>query len=68
MKCYKCGKEMDDSGRGSVAGLNITFFMHSEDGWSDGYLEKQIGKYKDDVINGGINFCYECWIDSIMGG
>jgi len=62
MKCYKCGKEMTDEHGASVIGVSIV----ARD--SDEFMKKQWGKHHEDASKeDGINICYECWIDTLLG-
>ncbi len=74
MKCSKCGKDMTDKKtKSSVIGVLLTFNVM--EGQSIAFLEKQLGKYciqkGEYTLKSGqakFAFCYECWLDSLMGG
>jgi hypothetical protein len=67
MNCSKCGKEMlnQDYGNESIA-LRFSIDISKRPVCYKEFYEKQLGKY---AKNGKWewNFCYECWLDSLMG-
>ena len=74
LKCYKCGKEVTDRITGqSVVGVQFNAYVDSpndkaEKRYTD-IQKKQWGKYvKDAMRSKGISFCFECYIDALMGG
>ena len=80
MKCYKCQKEMSVNGN-SYIGIQFSQRYGTEEdiikesstvGFEDPFdlkfIRKQWGKYFEDVTSAeGINICFECWIDALLG-
>jgi len=72
MKCDRCGKEMgikEEIGdrvifHSDIVGVSID--SHTDEMSDDDIenMKRQFGKYE---INRSYNFCYECWLDSLMG-
>jgi len=63
--CSRCGKSMTDEHGSSIIGVQIT--VRTEDGVMDmtkDHTKEQLGKYE---LNKEYSFCYECWLDSLMG-
>lgn len=60
--CDKCGKNMQSASGCTVIGVAISF-KHSIEAESE-HIKKQFGKYAE---KNNWNFCYECWLDSLMG-
>lgn len=63
MKCARCDKDMEHKGTGSnfigsSIEVRLGVFGDKE------FYQKQMGKYK---LNHPYNFCWECWLDSLMG-
>ena len=64
--CSKCGKDMTSHRDETIIGVDISLVEVNQDAESKDFAKKQFGKYYKE---GGTNylFCYECWIDSLMG-
>ena len=66
MKCDGCGKEMSpktENGE-TIIGCCIQSKADRMNEEAIEYVQAQFGKYE---LNREYNFCYECWLDSLMG-
>ncbi len=61
MICDKCGKNMKSSSGFNMVGVSLQFYLNVPG--EDEHFKKQFGKYNHKNV---WNFCYECWIDSLM--
>jgi len=69
MKCYKCGKDMDnENGDYTIKGIAVTVQLAGEQRTEENiqYANSQLGKYSD--MRGGcdVAICYECYIDGLF--
>ena len=64
IRCSRCNKLMTHSDGTNLVGLSITFKFGGLDEEYKKFYKKQLGKYAE---NKDYNFCFECWIDSLMG-
>lgn len=62
MKCDRCNKEMTNPEGTTLAGIQIVVRTDTEGDRE--FMQKQLGRYK---FNKEYSFCYECWLDSLMG-
>ena len=60
--CSRCGKNMDDDKGTKLIGSMIT--VKVAEGQDAEFVKRQLGKYR---IGEVYSFCYECWLDSLMG-
>lgn len=64
-KCCKCEKEMCDEDGTTLTGYSLQFYITEDQTESKkAFCKKQLGKYEP---NHSYDFCYECWLDSLMG-
>lgn len=72
MKCERCGKNMTytdsalsvDVATHSIVGTSIIIRCETENKETIERFKEQLGKYS---LNKEYNFCFECWLDSLMG-
>jgi len=68
--CYKCGKVLElPKAKTQFIGTRISILIDAPLPDADlDHIKMLFGKYYDDVKkSNGIDFCHECWIDSLMG-
>jgi len=68
--CYKCGKSLElPKSKGKFIGVHISLMVDVPLPDEDfDHIKNLFGKYYDDMKKlNGIEFCHECWIDSLMG-
>ena len=66
MKCSKCDKEMSRK-EGAYIGICLELKTLGTKNKKDiDWLKKQWGKYYKKNVKYG--FCWQCWLDSLMGG
>ena len=63
--CSKCNRCLTDDKGTTVIGLSISLFGKDLD--KDSAIREQLGKYNTNSNDITFNFCYECWLDSLMG-
>lgn len=63
MRCEKCKKNMDD--KDGISTIGIAISVKCEIAKEIPFMQKQMGKYK---LGKEYNFCFECFIDALMGG
>ena len=61
MNCDKCGKCM--TGENGISIIGISLQLLAQDTPED-FVQAQLGKYE---IGKAYSFCWECWLDSLMG-
>lgn len=63
--CEGCGRSLTDENGSSIIGVSITVTVKDDEAQiNTDFIKRQMGKYE---INKSYNFCYECWLDSLMG-
>jgi len=69
MKCWKCGKEMDNKdGDYKIKGIAIDVTLESFNPTSENveYANRQLGKYSNGNGECHVAICYECYIDGLF--
>ncbi len=61
--CSRCKKSMTNDKDGSTT-IGMILEVKFESGQDDTFIKEQLGKYE---INKAYQFCWECWLDSLMG-
>ena len=64
MQCNRCGKEMTDENGFSLTGFSLVIRWEADSDSNKAFYEKQMGKYE---LDREYNFCFECWLGSLMG-
>ncbi len=59
--CDRCGKCMTDEDGSSMIGVSLTVNAIES---PEVFVKRQLGKYE---IGRNYSFCWECWLDSLMG-
>jgi len=66
--CAKCGKSITAVGGRSFGGMTIQvkdYKSWGQDSFTTEFLQEQMGKYE---LNKAYHICYECLLDSMLGG
>lgn len=66
-RCSRCGKEQTD-----VTGIELRLIVQKDESGerikaNEEVVKSQLGKYWRDKDEHVFTFCFECWIDSLMG-
>ncbi len=68
MECSRCGKDMtyksSESTEKPITAIHLQILPQTDDQELLTFWQKQLGKYK---IGESYSFCFECWLDSLMG-
>ena len=66
MKCYKCGKEMEDKNGANYIGASIGLDIEKNVECDKDFIRKQWGKWYDAGLK-TICICWECYLDGMIG-
>ena len=69
MKCWKCGKGMDNpNGDYTIKGVEVTVSLEGVQRTPENmeYVNGQLGKYADGDGGCHVGICYECYIDGLF--
>ncbi len=67
MKCWKCGKEMDNpKGQYTIQGIKVEVGQDVLTPEDIKYANCQLGKYSDGKGKCHVAICYECYIDGLF--
>ena len=69
LKCSRCGKILETPDGTSISGIRLSYCELTDDNKDLVDLSRKLwGKYlPDGETKVDYDFCYECWLDSLMG-